>query len=118
MSVNSNCYFLKTIQNRNGRTDSRVLCLERKHLREIPKGLLLKDSLLLVIYNLQGEIRWSLVSTDGDLKLPNGEFHPDPDHRVKFSLVDEQKKLMRDLLLAAMTSRENLQSTVVLCRAL
>ena len=87
MSVNSNCYFLKTIQNRNGRTDSCVLRLERKHLCEIPKGLLLKDSLLLVIYNLQGEIRWSLVSTDGELKLPNGEFHPDPDQRVKFSQI-------------------------------
>ena len=65
MGVNSNYYFLKTIQNRNGR------------------GSLLQ----LVIYNLQEEIRWSLVSTHIELKLPNGKFFPDRDKRAKFSQI-------------------------------
>ena len=64
MSANSNYYFLKTIQNRNG-----------------------TDSLPLVIYNLQGEIRWSRFSTDGELELTNGEFHLDRDQRAKFSQI-------------------------------
>ena len=64
MSVNSNYYFLKTIQNRDG-----------------------TGSLLLVIYNLQEEIRWSLVSTHSELKLPNWKFFPDRDQRAKFSQI-------------------------------
>ena len=64
LSVNSNYYFLKTIQNRNG-----------------------TGSLLLVIYNLQEEIRWFLVSTHSELKLPNGKFFPDRDQPAKFSQI-------------------------------